>query len=107
MRRDAVGMIGAIGRGSAGAVGGERGIGGVWERAGMGAAVEVMWKAYGRGGEEGGDLPVGGRSGTSDVTMGRGRGRTGIPSNFWRRVADGMAGGDGGMGLVKNTEFRE
>ena len=50
MRRDAVGMIGAIGRGSAGAVEGERGIGGVWERAGMGAAVEVMWKAYGRGG---------------------------------------------------------
>ena len=43
-------------------------IGGVWERAGMGAAVEVMRKAYGRGGEERGDLPIGGRSETSEVT---------------------------------------
>ena len=58
-------------------------------------------------GEERGDLPVGGRSKTSGFTRdGAGNGM-GIPSIFWRREADGVAGGGGGEGLVKNAEFRD
>ena len=39
---------------------------------------------------------------------GRGTGNgMGIPSIFWLGEADGVGGGDGGEGLVKNAEFRD
>ena len=68
-------------------------------RAGLGASVEEMREAYGRGGgKERGDLPIGGRSENVGSDDGRGRERTGIPSIFRRREADGAAGGGGGVG---------
>ena len=70
-----------------------------------GASVEMMRKAYGRGNR---------KRGSADRwqirkrwrSRGTGRGGRGFPSIFWCKEVDGLAGGGGGMELVRDAESR-